>query len=73
MAALRQIFSERGMMAGTTSSYMATIVIKDEGDNSDVSEDEDDDEDEDDSGPVPGLPPSNGALSDVKLAANIGT
>ena len=73
MAALGQIFSAQGMMAGTTSSYTANIVHEDE----EVLSDEDNEnfdqqEENDDGGPVEGVPSSDGSLSDVKLAARIG-
>jgi hypothetical protein len=70
MAALRRTFSDRGMLAGTTSSYMASIKVQvDQPGNksslpprvSDQGDDEDDDE-----GPAAGDPTS--ALSVVNLA-----
>jgi len=65
MAALRQIFAKQGMMAGTTSSYMARGVQDDEKALADVEQDDEDD----DGGPIDGI--LSNSLSDVKLAAKI--
>jgi len=65
MAALRQIFAKRGMMAGTTSSYMARGVQEDEKALAGVEQDDEDD----DGGPIDGIP--SNSLSDIKLAAKI--
>jgi hypothetical protein len=66
MAALHRVFSDRGMMFGTTSSYMAGVRAKDgpqvASGSSDVVGEEDDESAE------PGNPVS-GALSIVTLAA----
>jgi hypothetical protein len=72
MAALYQFFSKRGMMLGTTSSYMAGIIkagsdTAETGGDDAAKEGEDDDE-----GPEAGNP-THGALSDVKLAAIVRT
>jgi hypothetical protein len=70
MAALRRVFLDRGMLAGTTSSYMAGIKIpKDQEENLSFTDavDDDDDKDEDDGGPIQDDPTP--ALFDVKLAA----
>ena len=69
MAALRQIFSKRGMMLGTTSSYMAGIT----GAKSDTTETHGSgakEGEDDDGGPEAG-DPTHGALSDVKLAVMV--
>jgi hypothetical protein len=66
MAALYQRFWKRGMMAGTTSSYMTGLVTN--ADNANSDEDDETQDDEDDEGPEPGDPMLD-ALSDVKLAA----
>jgi hypothetical protein len=76
MAALHQIFTTQGMMAGTTASYMARMA-QEEAEvlaPSDVESDhghgqDDDDDDEDDGGPIDGTPLNS--LSDVKLATRI--
>jgi hypothetical protein len=81
MTALRQIFSERRMLTGTTSSYTAQMVIngedgrlKSEAEMENMScDDEGDENDDDDSGPASGKAPSNGAFFDVKLAARVRT
>ncbi len=65
MAALRQIFAKQGMMAGTTSSYMARGVQEDEKALAGVEQDDEDD----DGGPIDGIP--SNSLSDIKLAAKI--
>jgi hypothetical protein len=72
MEALRQDFYKAGMLAGTTSSYMAQKnkeVVRDGlGDNLDSEMGEtDDEEDDDDEGPVAGN--QAGAMFDVTLAA----
>lgn len=70
MAALRRVFLDCGMLAGTTSSYMAGIKIpKDQEENLCFTDavDDDDDKDEDDGGPIQDDPTP--ALFDVKLAA----
>jgi hypothetical protein len=76
MAALHQIFTTQGMMAGTTASYMARMA-QEEAEvlaPSDVESDhghgqDDDDDDEDDGGPIDSTP--SNSLSDVKLATRI--
>ena len=72
MAALRQTFLGRGMLVGTTSSYMADLVIQEDQKEIphplDVADDE---EDGDDGGPVQGDPTS--ALFVTNLAAKCGT
>jgi hypothetical protein len=72
MAALRQIFSDRGMLVGTTASFMASNIIseaqKETSCSLDVaSEEEQEDDDDDDGGPVQGDPTP--ALFVVNLAA----
>jgi len=78
MAALRQIFVKRGMMTGTTSSYMARIeevaapsdVESEHEHRQDDNEDEnEDDDEEDDGGLIDGTPLNS--LSHIKLAARI--
>lgn len=63
LAALRQIFAERGMLYGTTSLYMAGIRAP-AGTPDMIAEEDNED---DDGGPVPG-DPTNGTLSVVNLA-----
>jgi len=68
MAAPRQVFLDRGMLAGTTSSYMAGIKIpKDQEKSCILDAVNNDDEDEDDGGPIQDDPTP--ALFDVKLVA----
>ena len=67
MAALCQIFAKRGMMVGTTASYMARMAQEEEGFPAPL--DMEGDEEEDDGGPIDGTP--SNSLSDVKLAARI--
>ena len=67
MAALHRTFSRLGMLAGSTSSYMAGLQTETEGVDADTGEMEGETEEEDEGGPTPGNP--SGALSDVKLAA----
>lgn len=69
MAALHQIFSDRGMLAGTTSSYMAGIKADKEELHTSGNTDEEDEEDYD-GGPISGDRTS--ALSVVKLASKFG-
>ena len=60
-------FTEFGMLAGTTSSYMASIVFKDElasNENFTVGADEDNE----DSGAVAGTPPTP-SFTDIKLSS----
>jgi hypothetical protein len=71
MAALYQTFSKRGMMYGTTSSYMAGITGAGSNDAEAYEVDSEEDE-EDDEGPEPGNQ-TRGTLSDVKLAAKART
>jgi hypothetical protein len=74
MAALRHIFSEMGMLAGTTSSYMAKMKSEDEReeDCSDTAELRDNEGDEDDDGgPTSGN--ASDAMFNVKLAVRCGT
>ena len=74
MAALRHIFSEMGMLAGTTSSYMAKMKSEDEReeDCSDMAELRDNKRDEDnDGGPTSGN--ASDAMFNVKLAVRCGT
>jgi len=67
MSMLRRKFTERGMMAGTTSSYMASIVFNDElvDDRNAVACADDEDED---SGAVVGTPPTP-SFTDIKLSS----
>lgn len=65
MAALHQIFSDRGMMAGTTSSYMAGMETEKE-----LRRSTSDEDDDDDGGPISGDRTS--ALSVVNLANKFG-
>jgi hypothetical protein len=65
MAALHRVFSDRGMMFGTTSSYMAGVKGPQVVSGSSNAADR---EEEDDESAEPGNPVS-GALSMVKLAA----
>jgi len=64
-------FTELGMLAGTTSSYMATIVFKDE-----LVSDEKitagADEDDEDSGAVAGTPPTP-SFAGIKLSSRTRT
>jgi hypothetical protein len=76
MAALRRIFVKRGMMTGTTSSYMARIEevaalsdVESEHENGHRQDDNKEDDKEDDGGPIDGTPLNS--LSDIKLAARI--
>jgi hypothetical protein len=81
MAALRRIFGKRGMLTGTTASYMARTVREDavpaplsdtEGDDGHTGghdQAEEDVDEGDDGGPIDGMP--SDSLSDVKLAARI--
>jgi hypothetical protein len=73
MAALQRKFIKMGLLAGTTSSFIARIEAKEDQD--ELHKHRDDsihivDENEDDEGPVMGEP--SGALSDVKLATKCG-
>ena len=68
MSALRRQFAEQGMMAGTTSSYMAGIVFKDDADSQNAGACAD--EDDDDSGAVAGTPPAP-SFTDIKLLPHI--
>jgi hypothetical protein len=61
MAALRRIVACAGMLAGSTSSYMAG-----ENDGSDLEAEVDDDEEKDDGGPIEDGPCSS--LSEIQLA-----
>ena len=70
MSALRRQFAEQGMMAGTTSSYMASIVFKDGADSQNAGACAD--EDDDDSGAVAGTPPAP-SFTDIKLSSHIRT
>jgi len=69
IAALRQVFLDRGMLVGSTSSYMAGVRAEEDFAvahiASGVTKPEDEEEDED--GPEPG-DPASGVLSIVKLA-----
>ena len=67
MTALRRIFSDHGMLIGTTSSYMAGIRIQEHQERAPGANEEPEDEPEDDSEPVLGDPA--GALFVVNLAA----
>jgi len=69
MAALHRIFSCLGMLARSTSLYMAGLKTEDEGgfrSAEEVNAEIEEDEKKDESGATPGSP--SGALSDVKLA-----
>lgn len=67
MTVLRRRFAEQGMMAGTTSSYMASIVFEDElVDTTCV------DKEEEDSGAVAGTPPTP-SFTDIKLSSRTRT
>ena len=68
MSALRRQFAEQGMMAGTTSSYIASIVFKDDADSQNAGACAD--EDDDDSGAVAGTPPAP-SFTDIKLSSRI--
>jgi hypothetical protein len=71
ITALHRVFSDRGMMFGTTSSYMAGIRAGESPAVAPASSgvvDGEDDEDDDDEGPESG-DPASGSLSVVKLAA----
>ncbi|KAF8889756.1 hypothetical protein CPB84DRAFT_1816420 [Gymnopilus junonius] len=72
LAALRQFFVSKGMLAGTTSSYMARTLLGKEGDevlNGPLDTEMNNEEEEvDDIEPASGNPPADGSLSDVKLA-----
>jgi hypothetical protein len=72
MATLRRTFAKMGMLAGTTSSYMAQMKAKDSESSPDSDEAElhDEENDDDDGGPASGNP--SGAMSDVKLASKCG-
>jgi hypothetical protein len=67
MSMLCREFTELGMMAGTTSSYMASIVFKDElvGDEKATAGANEDNED---SGAVAGTPPTP-SFTDIKLSS----
>jgi hypothetical protein len=69
MSTLRRRFTERGMMAGTTSSYMASIVFKDELVDEVTAACAD--EDVEDSGAVVGTPPTP-SFTDIKLSSRTG-
>jgi hypothetical protein len=84
MATLRRIFTNRGMLTGTTASYMARTarLAQEEDSESEVvpalsdtegddghGQDEGDSDEGDDGGPIDGTPLNS--LSDVKLAARI--
>lgn len=69
MAALHQIFSDRGMLAGTTLSYMAGVKA-DEEESCTSGNTEKEDEDDSDGSPISGDQIS--ALSVVKLASKFG-
>jgi hypothetical protein len=69
MSTLRRQFAERGMMAGTTSSYMTSIVFDEQSvyaQNATVFSDEDDE----DLGAVAGSPPTP-SFTDIKLSSRI--
>ncbi|KAF8905959.1 hypothetical protein CPB84DRAFT_1813943 [Gymnopilus junonius] len=72
LAALRQFFVSKGMLAGTTSSYMARTLLGKEGDevlNGPLDTEMNNEEEEvDDIEPASGNPPADGSLSDIKLA-----
>ncbi|KDR82217.1 hypothetical protein GALMADRAFT_58542, partial [Galerina marginata CBS 339.88] len=67
MSTLLRKFTELGMMAGTTSSYMASIVFKDEfvGDEKTTAHADENDEDSD---AVAGTPPTP-SFTDIKLSS----
>jgi hypothetical protein len=67
LAALRCVFRKQGMMAGTTSTYMAKMVAGEELEDDSTSDDEEGG-DGDDSGAEPGPK----VLSSVKLAVSPG-
>jgi len=70
MATLRRTFAKMGMLAGTTSSYMAQMKAKDNESRPDEAELHDEENEDDDGGPASGN--SSGAMSDVKLASKCG-
>lgn len=75
MATLQRAFTKMGMLAGTTSSYVAQSKAKDDGGNSESDEaglhpDDDEENEDDDGGPASGSP--SGAMSQVKLASKCG-
>lgn len=70
MATLRRTFAKMGMLAGTTSSYMAQMKAKDNESSPDEAELHDEENEDDDGGPASGNP--SGAMSDVKLASKCG-
>ncbi|KAF8903656.1 hypothetical protein CPB84DRAFT_1845636 [Gymnopilus junonius] len=72
MAALRQELAKRGLLAGTTSSFIERMKVNEgqgEGDKDELCKprENDADDDDDDIGPAEGNP--LGTLSDVKLAS----
>jgi len=67
MTTLRRQFAEQGMMVGTTSSYMASIVFEDE-----LIDTACVDEEEEDSGAVAGTPPTP-SFTDIKLSSRART
>ena len=75
MATLQRAFTKMGMLARTTSSYVAQSKAKDNGGNSESDEtglhpDDDEENEDDNGGPVSGSP--SGAMSQVKLASKCG-
>ena len=61
MATLQRAFTKMGMLAGTTSSYVAQSKAKDNGGNSESDEaglhpDDDEENEDDDGGPASGSP-----------------
>lgn len=71
MAALHHEFTQMGMLAGTTSSYMEQMKAKDKDAAAELPVDHNNgNDDDDDGGPSSGTP--SGALSEVKLAAKPG-
>jgi hypothetical protein len=70
--ALRRVFSDRGMLVGTTASYMASIKVQQDQSSTNTSNiaSEADGEEEDDGGPVAGDPTNT--LFIVNLATKFG-